>query len=411
MRVATTERPLFRGPERIEIAVTGISVVVLLQVVMTSLRITDPAPDRFTILAGCCAAFLCIAAGSFLARSALRIACLLLLFLDCLMLLSAFGGRSLGAEILLLLLLEVSVSLRFPVTIALAANAAILGFTTLVGVSFGCTAAQRIEVLLFGGLIAYLAEIAVFYRERLVRAANTVEYQSRSLENLAAANHSFVAHLESAKAESAERERLMITRELHDAIGYSLTNIAMMMNAARYLARENPEKLVEYCRKTRELASSTLQETRQILYKLRVVTEKATENPPLFFTRLCQDFAQATGVRTECHLGNLPASLDDRVFTALFRSVQVGFINALRHGSAAHIRLAFWLTDAELQMRVWNDTPIRLPDAEAAGEGIGLRGVRERLEAVSGGLSYGPVPDGYEMVVTIPREETGIPAL
>jgi len=411
MSVVTTERPLVRGPERIEIAVTGISVVVLFYVNLVGLRVTDTALDRFTILAGCCAAFLCVAAGSLLARRALRIACLLLLFLDCLMVLSAFGGRSLGAELLLLLLLEVSVSLRFPLPIALAADAAVLGFATLVGVSLGSTAARRIEVLLFGGLIAYLAGLAVFYRERLVRSAHTVDFQARSLENLAAANHSFVAHLESAKAESAERERLMITRELHDAIGYSLTNIAMMMSASRYLREENPQKLVEYCQKTRELASSTLQETRQILYKLRVVTEKAIENPPLFFTRLCQDFAQATGVLTECHLGNLPASLDDRVFTALFRSVQVGFINALRHGSTAHIRLAFWLTDAELRMRVWNDTPIRLPDAEVAGEGIGLRGVRERLEAVSGSLSYGPVPDGYEMVVTIPREETGIPAL
>lgn len=90
MRIVTSERPLFRGPVRIEIAVTGISVVVLLQVILTSLRIMDPAPDRFTVLAGCCAALLCVAAGSFLARSALRIACL--------MLLSAFGGRSLGAS-------------------------------------------------------------------------------------------------------------------------------------------------------------------------------------------------------------------------------------------------------------------------------------------------------------------------
>jgi len=134
---------LFRSPERIEIAVTGISAAVLLQVVLTGLRMTDPAPDRFTIIAGCCAAFLCVAAGSLLARRALRIACLLLLFLDCLMVLSAFGGRSLGAELLLLLLLEVSVSLRFPLPIALAADAAVLGFATLVGVSLAPITATR----------------------------------------------------------------------------------------------------------------------------------------------------------------------------------------------------------------------------------------------------------------------------
>jgi signal transduction histidine kinase len=188
-----------------------------------------------------------------------------------------------------------------------------------------------------------------------------------------------------------------------------MTNIAMMMNASRYLRDENPEKLVEYCQKTKELASSTLQETRQILYKLRAVSGQATQSAPVFFARLCRDFSEATGVTTDCHVGNLPPSVNERVFGTLFRAVQVGFINALRHGSAGHIVLAFWVTEAELIMRIWNDTPLKALDP-AAGEGIGLRGIRERLEVLNGRLSYGPVTDGYQVMIRIPREETGIAA-
>ncbi len=399
---------MFRRPEWIEIVIAGISLVVLAYVNLPEVNARSAGLMRSEILVGSCLTALCVVGASTLQRKVHRAGLLLLHFFSYILLLTALAGSNLIAEILLLLLLELHVSLRLPLRPALATNGVVLAATTLVGLGSG--AVDRVDVLLFGAIVLFLAELAVYYRERLVRASGTVELQSRSLENLAAANQSFVAHLESVEAESAERERLLITRELHDCVGYGMTNIAMMMNASRYLKDENPEKLVEYCQKTKELASSTLQETRQILYKLRAVSAQATPGAPLFFARLCRDFSEATGVRTDCHVGNLPSSVNERVFGTLFRAVQVGFINALRHGSTGHIVLGFWVTDAELCVRIWNDTPRGLSDPEAVGEGIGLKGIRERLDLVNGRLSYGPVPDGYQLTIMIPREETGIAA-
>ena len=234
---------------------------------------------------------------------------------------------------------------------------------------------------------------------------NALSFQRRSVENLAAANRSFIEHMENVEAESAERERLRITRELHDSIGYSMTNMAMMMSASRYLIEEDPDKLLEYCSKTKNLASTTLRETRQILYKLRTTGKRAIPSTPNFFIKLCLDFAEATGVQTDCNVGNLGGKLSERVFATLFRTVQVAFINALRHGNAQHITLSFWLAEDELRMHVWNNIQGSADDYDAMSEGIGLNGIRERLEIMRGRLKLGPVADGFEFVVTIPREE------
>jgi signal transduction histidine kinase len=96
------------------------------------------------------------------------------------------------------------------------------------------------------------------------------------------------------------------------------------------------------------------------------------------------------------------------VYAILFRTIQVGFINALRHGNAAHIQLFFWVDEQELRMTIWNDTPHLTNGVQNAKEGIGLRGVRERMEGVNGRLSTGRTVDGFRLVVSIPRVELGI---
>ena len=236
-------------------------------------------------------------------------------------------------------------------------------------------------------------------------SSEVIDVQYRSLENLVAANHSFIEQLENVEIESAEKERQRITRELHDEIGYAMTNISMMMNASRGLLDTSPETLLEYCKKTRQIAANTLRETRMTLYKLRGIEQKVTQNPAIIFTKLCQDFDAATGIRTECHSGNLATRINEAIFSVLYRGVQVGFINALMHGNARHIRLSFWVDDDELLMRIWNDTTMSAADSAVIAEGIGLKGMFERLSVVGGTLRYGAVIDGFEFVVSIPKEE------
>lgn len=357
-------------------------------------------------LFSCCVSFVaCVLGSSFLARRRHQVAALTIHAAATVILIFAFRDAGAAAVVLLLVALELHFALRLPLRWAAAADAAAIAFLAVFPRALGSGHIGQLEVVTIGVITGILSETTIYYRERLVYHSNRILAQSRSLENLAAANQSFVAHLESVKAEAAETERMLITRELHDCVGYALTNIAMMMNAALYANKDDLNRLFEYCRKTRELAATTLDETRDILYRLRRIAARGTPPPRQFFHRLCRDFAEATGVRTDCHLGNLPSSMSEAAFNLLFRAVQVGFINSLRHGNSGHISLSFWLSDQELRMSIWNDVPAGIVQSRAADEGIGLRGIRERLDSLNGKLSYGPISNGYQLNVSIPREE------
>jgi signal transduction histidine kinase len=395
---------VLRKPEGIEVAFGAIAVA-LLVVGGTAVSLRgDLVLDHVVLLAAFLVAVICVLAGGFLSRRRHQSAALALHFAATLLAAVVIRGLGRTTDILLLVLLQMHIALRLPVAWAAACHGLTLVVFTTVTMGIHGSAFDRVEVLIIGAVSAILAETVIVYRERLVHMSNRVAAQHQSLENLAAANQSFVAHLESVGAEAAERERLMITRELHDCVGYAMTNITMMMNASSYLHRKDPDKLLEYCEKTKALASTTLQETRQILYRLRSVASQGTPNLPLYLTRLCRDFEQATGVRTECNLGNLPSTVSEAVFNTLFRTVQVGFINAVRHGNTGHIVVSFWLTDECLRMSIWNDVPADVTLTEATDEGIGLRGIRERLDNVGGTMAYGQIAHGYQLTVSIPCE-------
>lgn len=401
---------MFRKPEIVEIWASSLGFLFLLWSVTLFYQINVVEPIQFYDIAYL-ALFgigLCTFGELFLGSIVFRYVILILHFLVIVVLYATFHGRFLLIEIMMIfpLVIQACLKLSMPYRPLFCSSVLIAGF--YFGFSNDGMISDRITAFLVGGTFYFLGEIIIRYRERLVEKENRLIDSKQSLENLAAANQSFIEYLENVEADSAEQERLRITRELHDSIGYSLTNITMMMHAARNMIRSDPKKLDEYCITTKNLASSTLRDTRKILYKLRDVGKPRAQNPALFFSHMCYDFEKATGVVTECNTGNLSAKISDHVFNTIFRIVQVGLINALRHGSAGHIKLHFWLTDSALRMTIWNSMQAGPRSNVVVNEGIGIKGIRERLQAIDGTLSLETVIDGFQLVVHIPKRELGI---
>jgi signal transduction histidine kinase len=254
-------------------------------------------------------------------------------------------------------------------------------------------------------MLAFASGYSVAVRESLVRASQLASEQQISLDNLETANASFVEHLATVEEESAERERLRITRDLHDSIGYGMTNIGMMMNAAPYLLQTDQEKLQNFCERTRDLAEQTLQEARTTLYKLRSIATRTRAPLQQFFIHLCREFEASTGVTTVCHPGNVPQRVPETVYSILFRAAQVGLINALRHGHCTNIQLYLWSRPGSIEMSIWNNSPGTIELSVTPTEGIGLRGIKERLNAVGGAVEYGPDAGGFQLVIDVPLVE------
>jgi signal transduction histidine kinase len=395
----------FKRPEAIE----WLFILVTLVLFTTSALVVWQCNDftiriRTTAMGILSAALLSVLFVSMLARLLHRVIALGFQLILVMVITRLTGANFIIVELALSFSIVFAVALQFPVRIGLISVAGSIVLIAMVGYAPERNVLERLLVLFFQLAMGGISILLVEYRERLVESQRIIAEQRQSLENLAAANHSFVAHLEEVEAESEERERLRITRELHDTIGYSMTTLTMMMKASHYLIDKNPDKLLEYCERSEELAGGTLRETREILYKLRSIRHPSRLALPLFFSRLCRDFEDATGVRTECHPGNLPNSTSEKVFNVLFRAVQTGLINAIRHGQARYIRLFFNVSDERLLMSLRNDSRVDTY-FENYSEGIGLQGVRERLDLLGGTMRLELLVDGFEMTTEIPITE------
>ena len=91
----------------------------------------------------------------------------------------------------------------------------------------------------------------------------------------------------------------------------------------------------------------------------------------------------------------------------LFRIVQEGLTNAAKHARARHVRIALETREDPDQERVEalltvRDDGVGVREKSTAG-GLGLVGMRERVEALGGSLHAGPVVEGgFQLVARIP---------
>ena len=225
-----------------------------------------------------------------------------------------------------------------------------------------------------------------------------VVHLREGVQQIVQANVGFQELAADVEQTSMRRERLRITREIHDIVGYTLTNQTMVLQAAVVLLDRDHEKLRELLASAEESARSGLQEVRQALRQLRV----GAERPLAFLNRLnqlCRTFERATSVRVELSGAQTPDLLAPNVELVLYRMVQEGLTNAFLHGKATRVSVGLGLDDEALTVHLADNGS----GAEEVTEGIGLTGMRERLGAFGGVLDYRGGAHGFTVWARIPR--------
>ena len=223
---------------------------------------------------------------------------------------------------------------------------------------------------------------------------------------------------------SAMQQRTVLSREMNDVVGHSLTAIINLSDGALRAAAASPDTLEAGLRRINTIARDALGETRTILGTLRAEGEPAprtparaddtsahTESPQpdtsqpdtdLGIRRLL-DTAESTGLATrlivsgESSLTLLPTA----VSSAAYRIVQEAITNTMRHAKDATL-LAVTLTHApdNLVVQVHDDGQSLTP---AVPLGNGLTGATERAALLGGELHAGPAPAcGWHVTATIP---------
>jgi signal transduction histidine kinase len=187
----------------------------------------------------------------------------------------------------------------------------------------------------------------------------------------------------------AEEERLRIAREVHDVVAHSLAMINVQAGVGAHVADRRPEEAKQALLAIKAASHTALADLRATLAVLR--TGDAARAPAPSLRRLADltDATTAAGleVRVEGEPGELPAPID----SAAYRIVQESLTNAVRHASGASaITVRFARQNGSLEVVVDDDGT----GSAEPKTGNGLRGMRERAEALGGTLDAGPRPEG-----------------
>ncbi len=222
-----------------------------------------------------------------------------------------------------------------------------------------------------------------------------------AISRLGKANLGFQDMTTSLELDTLKKERNRVSREIHDTVGYSLTNVRIMLEAASLMLDNDREKAKDLIRKSMEEAGICLEETRTAMRQLRSKEVERPRGLKAFF-KLVNVFAEATGVTVKLEFGNVPDSFTPGIDKAVFRFIQEGLTNSFRHGRATEIRIYFWIEQSILKVSL-QDNGL---GADTLTEGIGLTGMKERLQDLKGWMNWKNLSDGFEISLCIPLERT-----
>jgi signal transduction histidine kinase len=196
-----------------------------------------------------------------------------------------------------------------------------------------------------------------------------------------------------------ELERRRLARELHDETGQALTSILLGLRAVE--ETDSAEQMHEAASELRELVVATLQDVRRLAVQLR---PKALDDFGLAaaLERLAQTFAESTGIHVDLEAQLGKERLPPEVETTLYRIVQEALTNVVKHADASRVSILLVRRDASATA-VIEDDGRGFASQTAREDGLGLLGMRERVELHDGRLTVESQPgSGTTLVVEVP---------
>lgn len=194
-------------------------------------------------------------------------------------------------------------------------------------------------------------------------------------------------------------ERNRLSRELHDSLGHRLTVAVVQLEGAQRLASTDPERAGRMVGTVREQMKEALADLRRTLQALRSPSEDDLPLGPAL-SKLTRQFQDATGLNVKLHVSPDLPPLPERQRHTLYRGAQEALTNAQRHAQAGNIWVEVAPCTEGVRLTI-DDDGRGLPDDPSSG--LGLRGLRERADALGGALTLGPSSrGGAQIMVTVP---------
>ena len=209
-----------------------------------------------------------------------------------------------------------------------------------------------------------------------------------------------IAQMERVADDLAERNRL--ARDLHDSVGHSLSVVTLQAAAARRMWEKNPDFAYEALGAVEQSARTALADLDHVLGLLREeTTEEAAATMLQLDTLVRRNRAAGAeiDVAVSGHLDAVPIGVSRQAYLM----VQESLTNALRHAPGRPVDVAVDVGEHAVRLCVRNALADDTARSRPSG-GRGVRGMRERVEALGGSIDVGADNDGWRVEINLDWE-------
>jgi signal transduction histidine kinase len=258
------------------------------------------------------------------------------------------------------------------------------------------------DILSFGIQIAVIGFLACKVRQekaQIQHQMETIQSLNGALSKLSRVNVNLQEYAIRRSRRDAHTERLRISREIHDSVGYVLTNILMMVKTCLLFAEGTDGRLKEILVKTARQAEDGIVEVRSTLQGLRR-QHRSVDQGQGAVNRLIQTFSEVTGMKISVEYGNVFKNLGPELELFIYRMIQEGILNAFRHGEADQIRIVFRQESDSLRIIISDNGK----GCRVVKKKIGLTGMEERLQKMKGQLIIMSSDAVFEITAIIPLQ-------
>jgi signal transduction histidine kinase len=222
-------------------------------------------------------------------------------------------------------------------------------------------------------------------------------------------NRALVEREVAAREAAAERrlgdERLRMAREVHDVVAHAMVAINVQAGVAAHLLDDDTDQAREALLHIKRTSGDALSDLRATLGILRDPDQAAPVGPAAGLEDLDDVAAQLRAAGVDVMVDVAAAGpVPTPVHSASYRIVQEALTNVLRHAADARtVRVVARSDEDMLTLVVEDDGGGAVASAAPDGAGAGVRGMRERAEALGGMLSAGPSGEhGWRVEAALP---------
>jgi signal transduction histidine kinase len=191
-------------------------------------------------------------------------------------------------------------------------------------------------------------------------------------------------------------ERARMARDMHDSIGHYLTVIKMGLENAERFRERRPDAAWDEVRQSKQLTVQALAETRRWIRALRPLDLDDTIGS-VALDRLTRSF-DGSGMAIDFAVEGAESPLDADTELTLYRVLQEGLTNVLRHSQATRVRVQLTFDDACVTLTIRDDG-----HGANSDPGFGLISLVERAQALGGRLhARNADGGGFELRAELP---------